>query len=86
MNKGEKPEIAGLRSIKMEMEPGVYFWCACGRSATQPFCDGSHHGTAFQPLVVKIDEKKPVKWCTCKQTKTPPFCDHTHRELPGYVK
>jgi CDGSH-type Zn-finger protein len=86
MEEKDKAIIAGLRSIKLETESGTWFWCACGRSANQPFCDGSHRGTGFQPLVVKIDEKQMVKWCTCKQTKTPPFCDHTHRELPGYVK
>ena len=80
----EKPIIAGLRSIKLETGPGIYFWCACGRSKRQPFCDGSHKGTSFEPLKVVIEEKKLVKWCSCKYTKTPPFCDHTHRELPGY--
>jgi len=84
MAEKEKPTIAGLRSIKLETEPGTYFWCACGRSKKQPFCDGSHRVTLFHPLPVKIEEKKLVKWCTCKHTKTPPFCDHSHRELPGY--
>jgi CDGSH-type Zn-finger protein len=84
MNSNEKPTIAGLRSIKLETEPGMYFWCACGKSKNQPFCDSSHRGTSFQPLIVKIDEKQLVKWCSCKHTKTPPFCDHSHRELPGY--
>ncbi|MCB8995110.1 MAG: CDGSH iron-sulfur domain-containing protein [Bacteroidales bacterium] len=84
MEEKDKPVIAGLRSIKLEMEPGIYEWCTCGRSAEQPFCDGSHEGTSFEPLYVKISEKKLVKWCSCKHTKTPPFCDHAHRELPGY--
>jgi CDGSH-type Zn-finger protein len=85
MSDKEKPVIAGLRSIKLETEPGTYFWCVCGHSKKQPFCDGSHRVTSFVPLVVKIDEKKLVKWCSCKHTKTPPFCDHSHRELPGYL-
>ncbi len=80
----DKPEIAGLRSIKMEMNPGTYFWCSCGKSKNQPFCDGSHPGTSFLPRKVVIQEKSLIKWCTCKHTKTPPFCDHSHRELPGY--
>lgn len=80
----EKPRIAGLRSIKLEMEPGIYFWCACGRSSNQPFCDGSHQGTLFHPVEVKITEKKLIKWCSCKRTETPPYCDNAHRELPGY--
>jgi CDGSH iron-sulfur domain-containing protein 3 len=84
MNKQEKPVIAGLRSIKLETEPGIYSWCSCGHSKNQPFCDSSHRGTSFMPLLVKIEEKKLVKWCSCKHTKTPPFCDDSHRELPGY--
>lgn len=84
MSENEKPKIAGLRSIKVETKPGLYFWCTCGRSEDQPYCDGSHNGTSFLPMPVKIDELQLVKWCTCKMTKTPPYCDHTHRELPGY--
>jgi len=84
MSKKSKPQIAGLRSIKLETEPGTYFWCACGKSSNQPFCDGSHTGTDFQPMKVVIEEKKLVKWCSCKITKTPPFCDNSHRGLPGY--
>lgn len=84
MSKNSKPHIAGLRSIKLETEPGTYFWCTCGKSSNQPFCDGSHTGTNFQPMRVVIEEKKLVKWCSCKYTKTPPFCDNSHRELPGY--
>lgn len=81
----EKPKIAGYRSIKLDMEPGDYYWCACGRSANQPFCDGSHKVTSFTPLEITIREKGRYKWCACKQTKTPPFCDDSHRELEGYV-
>ncbi|MDX2430769.1 MAG: CDGSH iron-sulfur domain-containing protein [Bacteroides sp.] len=84
--KNEKAVVAGLRSIKIETEPGTYFWCACGRSQKQPFCDGSHSDTNFLPLRVVITEKQRVKWCSCKLTKTPPYCDHSHREIPGYVK
>ena len=86
MSKKEQPKIAGLRSIKLETEPGNYFWCSCGRSERQPFCNGSHRGTSFQPMLVVITEKKLVKWCSCKMTKTPPYCDNTHRDLPGYEK
>jgi CDGSH-type Zn-finger protein len=85
MEEKEKAIIAGLRSIKLDTEPGTWYWCACGRSSSQPFCDGSHRGTGFIPMPVEIREKQLLKWCTCKQTKTPPFCDHSHRELPGYA-
>ena len=81
----EKPKIAGHRSIKLDMEPGIYFWCACGRSKNQPFCDGSHKVTSFTPLEITISKKDRYKWCACKQTKTPPFCDDSHRELEGYM-
>lgn len=61
---------------------GAKFWCACGRSMAQPYCDGSHKGTSFQPLRVAYTEpKKSVAWCGCKRTKTPPYCDGSHRAL-----
>ena len=76
-----EPFIAQKKSYKIEMEPGAYAWCACGLSKGQPFCDGSHKGTEFSPLVVKVEEKKLVSWCGCEHAKTKPFCDHTHRQL-----
>jgi len=86
MTSKDQPVIAGLRSIKLVMKPGIYMWCACGRSKKQPFCDGSHASTDIRPVRVEISEEQKVKWCSCKMTKTPPFCDHSHRDLPGYVK
>lgn len=76
-----EPVIAALKPIKLEMEPGEYFWCACGRSQKQPFCDGSHKGTGFSPIKVTIQEKGIVAWCTCKHSKKGAFCDGTHRQL-----
>lgn len=58
-----------------------YAWCSCGRSATQPFCDGSHQGTSLKPLPVRAEHSQEVLFCGCKQTKTPPFCDGTHTRL-----
>ena len=60
------------------VKPGVYYWCACGRSQSQPFCDGSHKGTAFGPKKVEITEEKTVAWCACKRSKNAPFCDGSH--------
>jgi CDGSH-type Zn-finger protein len=59
-------------------EPGTYWWCACGRSKGQPFCDGSHKGTGLEPVKVDITEAGTVAWCGCKRTKHAPFCDGTH--------
>ncbi|MEW6747169.1 MAG: CDGSH iron-sulfur domain-containing protein [Planctomycetota bacterium] len=67
--------------IVQEVPPGEYWWCACGQSKEQPFCDGSHRGTSFRPKLVKIEKPQKVAWCACKGTKNPPFCDGTHRTL-----
>lgn len=75
------PKIVQKHSLKMEMEPGTYFWCACGLSKKQPFCDGSHKKTEFRPVKVIIDKPQRVKWCMCRHSKDGPFCDNTHREL-----
>ena len=62
-----------------ELEKGEeYFWCACGNSKNGQFCDGSHRGTKFSPLVFKAEQSKKVFFCTCKQTKDQPLCDGSH--------
>jgi CDGSH-type Zn-finger protein len=82
----EEPRIAGLRSIKQDLAPGIYAYCTCGYSANQPFCDGSHEGTSFEPLKVVITDPQRISWCTCKHSAKMPICDGTHKNLPGYVK
>jgi CDGSH-type Zn-finger protein len=77
-----EPKIAGRRSIKVRLETGEHWWCACGESRSQPFCDGSHQGTDFSPVRIVADEPMDVSLCACKRTQTPPYCDDTHRELP----
>ncbi len=77
----EKPIIVQKKSLKMEMEPGTYYWCACGRSDNQPFCDGSHKGTGITPVKVEIDKPRKVAWCMCRHSKKGAFCDGIHREL-----
>jgi CDGSH-type Zn-finger protein len=77
----EKPIIAQKHSYKLDMEPGTYYWCACGRSKNQPFCDGSHKGTSFLPMKVEIEEARKVAWCGCKHSDKKPFCDGKHRSL-----
>lgn len=59
----------------------TYYWCACGRSKTQPFCDGSHKGTGLEPVAFTADKTDTVYLCGCKQTATSPFCDGTHKKL-----
>jgi CDGSH-type Zn-finger protein len=74
-------EIAQRTPYGVELEQGNYFWCACGRSAKQPFCDGTHKGSEFVPLKVELTEAKKVFLCGCKRTKNPPYCDGTHKDL-----
>jgi len=76
-----EPVIAAKSPKVMELEPGTYYWCACGKSANQPFCDGSHAGTHFQPQVFELSEKKTVALCQCKHSKNSPFCDGSHAKL-----
>ena len=77
----DKPIIARKKPYVAEMEPGTYWWCQCGLSKKQPFCDGSHKDTGFTPLKQEITEKKNVAWCGCKLSKNKPFCDGTHKDL-----
>lgn len=78
----ETPIIASKTPFPTEVEAGKsYFWCACGRSQNQPFCDGSHKGTGLTPLKYEATESKRVFFCGCKQTATPPLCDGTHKSL-----
>ena len=77
-----EPVIAQKSPIPTPVEAGKsYYWCACGKSANQPFCDGSHAGSEFTPLKFEATETKTVYLCGCKHTKNPPFCDGTHKSL-----
>lgn len=77
----EDPVIAQKAPYELELEPGTYYWCACGRSKSQPFCDGSHEGTGFEPKEFILAEKQTVYLCGCKWTADPPFCDGAHENL-----
>lgn len=78
----DEPVIAQRAPYIKDMAPGTYYWCACGRSKTQPFCDGSHKGTGFSPQEVIVDKPTKLVFCGCKHTATPPLCDGAHRSLP----
>ena len=76
------PVIAQKSPFRVEVQAGKkYFWCACGRSAKQPFCDGSHKDTGFQPVAYEADKDGPVFFCGCKNSKRKPTCDGTHNSL-----
>ena len=78
----DEPVVAKKGPFVLEMAPGEYYWCACGRSAKQPFCDGSHKGTGLTPVKHSIAAASKVAWCGCKKSKTAPLCDGTHKSLP----
>jgi sterol desaturase/sphingolipid hydroxylase (fatty acid hydroxylase superfamily)/CDGSH-type Zn-finger protein len=70
-----EPSVVNLEAEK------VYLWCRCGRSRSQPFCDGSHHGSKNKPMLCRAAKQGCVKLCNCKKTGTPPFCDNSHVRL-----
>jgi CDGSH iron-sulfur domain-containing protein 3 len=77
-----QPIISQKFPFVQDVKPGTYWWCACGGSKHQPFCDGSHKGTGLQPVQADIAEARKVAWCGCKNSHTGAFCDGNHRNLP----
>jgi CDGSH-type Zn-finger protein len=78
-----EPTIAQRSPFRFDVIQGKsYWWCACGRSKNQPFCDGSHKGSEFSPVQYDATETRTVFFCGCKHTGRKPFCDGTHSKLP----
>jgi len=76
------PKVAGNAPIRIELEAGKkYFWCSCGESSNQPWCDGGHKGSDFTPMMITVEQTKMYSMCTCKQSDRPQFCDGSHKDL-----
>lgn len=73
------PKRAGDRPIVLDLQPGTYWYCSCGQSANQPWCDGKHAGSGFQPLQYTVAAACKSALCACKSTGTAPLCDGSHR-------
>lgn len=75
----EKSEDNQHKPIEVALKKDeTYHWCTCGKTADEPFCDGSHIGSAFTPLEFTVDRDRKAFLCSCRETKKPPFCDGSH--------
>lgn len=79
---GSTPKVAQTTPLPVEVQAGKsYWWCSCGQSKKQPFCDGAHKGSAFTPVEYKADADKTVYFCGCKHSKKGATCDGSHKAL-----
>ena len=77
-----QPTIAQKTPYAVEVEAGkTYWWCKCGKSASQPFCDGAHKGTAFEPVEHRAEQSGTVYFCGCKHSANGALCDGSHQKL-----
>lgn len=77
----DQPKIVSRKPELVELEPGTYYWCACGLSSKQPYCDGAHKSTDWRPVKLEIKEKERVAFCMCRRTANAPFCDGAHGKI-----
>ena len=76
------PVVAQKAPMQVKVEAGkTYFWCACGKSRKQPFCDGAHKGSGIAPVKFTAEADKELFFCGCKASAKAPFCDGTHKAL-----
>jgi len=77
----QEPKCPKTSPYALELDAGTYWWCACGRSENQPFCDGSHQGTGLEPVELELTEAEKVWLCGCKRSGDKPRCDGAHKQL-----
>lgn len=78
----QEPVISQKAPYAIEVKAGeTYYWCKCGRSKNQPFCNGSHQDTGLEPTAFTAEKTETVYLCGCKKTADQPFCDGTHQSL-----
>ncbi len=75
------PDCPQKAPYGVDLKPGDYWWCACGKSKNQPFCDGSHKGTPFEPMKFTVTAAEKKWLCGCKRSANAPFCDGSHQKL-----
>lgn len=78
----DTPIIAQKAPYPVDVTEGkTYFWCSCGKSENQPFCDGSHKDTGHNPIKYTAEKDRTVYFCGCKASAKAPLCDGAHNSL-----